>query len=201
MHSHATLSESASLPASSCKIPTTPRPPRASQPHPPRPAESKIFPSTQTPTTMTASPQRYVPQSWTPLSPGRTSRSPPRPTPTYGTYPMSLRTDYLTPDTTFRQESGSTSPLSSVNHHPRTIAANMPQCPPCRPSKDQWNDSSSPDLTILARHIEGHSRNQEQVHRMQQQRAFPTCHTIYHTGRPGLQCAILVAATGQFPSI
>ena len=55
---------------------------------------------------------------------------------------------------------------------------------PRRPSRDQWNDSSSPDLTILARHIEGHSRNQEQVHRVQQQYTFPTCHAIHHTGRP-----------------
>ena len=45
MHSHTTLPESASLPASSCKTTTTPWPPHASQPHPPRPAASKIFPS------------------------------------------------------------------------------------------------------------------------------------------------------------
>ena len=95
---------------------TTPRPPHAYQSNPPRPVESAIYPPTLAPTTMTASPQRYAPQSRTPLSPGKTSRSPPRPTPTYGTYPMSLRTDHLMPDTTSRQESRTTSPLSTTYH-------------------------------------------------------------------------------------
>ena len=77
------------------------------------------------PTTMTASPQHYAPQSRTPLSPGKTSRSPPRPTPTYGTYPMSLRMDHLTPDTTSRQESGTTSPLSTTYHRSTASSAGV----------------------------------------------------------------------------
>ena len=65
----------------------------------------KDIPSTQTTTKMTASPQRYVPQSWTPLSPGRT--------------------DHLKPDTTSQQESGTTSPLSTTYHRSTALSAGI----------------------------------------------------------------------------